>query len=244
MAAALPVSPDPSTCARRSPIYRILAAAGASFAAIGDAAIAARFGDSMELEVDGARRLGLADLSPLPRTGFKGRATPEFLSQQGITIGDASNRAYSCGRNSRAVRLAPTEVLILGSRGGDDDLCARVEAAWPADTGMVFPVPRRDGTFWFAVTGSEAPAMFAKLCGVDLRPGRFDNHAVAQTSVARINAIVIRDDINDVPSYHVLGDVTAAESMWSYVTDAMTEFDGWLVGIDALSSLARLAGET
>jgi sarcosine oxidase subunit gamma len=243
MAADLTVSPNPSTLAQRSPIYRTLVAAGASFTAIGDAAIAARFGDAVELEIDGARRLGLADLSPLPRTGFKGRATPEFVKQQGISIGDASNRAYPCGRNSCAVSLAPTEVLILGSRDGDDDLCARLEAAWSSDTGMSFPVPRRDGTFWFVVTGSDAPAMFAKLCGVDLRPSRFDNHAVAQTSVAHINAIVIRDDINDVLSYHVLGDVASAGSMWSYITDAMTEFDGWLVGIDALSSLARPAGK-
>jgi len=243
MANSLPLSPDPSTRARRSPIYRTLAAAGASFAVIGDAAIATRFGDAMGPEVDGARRLGLADLSPMPRTGFKGRAMPKFLSQQGIVIGDASNRAYSCGRNSLAARLAPSEVLILGSLDGDADLCTRLEVAWSADTDMVFPVPRRDGMFWFAVTGSEAPAMFAKLCGVDLRPGRFDNHAVAQTSVAHINAIVIRDDINNVLFYHVLGDVASAGSMWSYITDAMTEFDGWLVGIDALSSLAKLAGE-
>jgi sarcosine oxidase subunit gamma len=244
MVTALPVSTDPSTRARRSPIYRILAAAGASFAVIGDAAVAARVGGTVELEADSARRLGLADLSPLPRTGFKGRVMTEFLSQQGITIGDAPNRACSCGRNSRAARLAPTEVLILGSRDGDDDLCTRLEVAWAADTGMVSPVPRRDGTFWFAVTGSKAPAMFAKLCGVDLRPGRFDNHAVAQTPVAHVNAIIIRDDINDVLFYHVLGDVASAGSMWSYVTDAMTEFDGRLVGLDALSSLARLAGET
>ena len=124
------------------------------------------------------------------------------------------------------------------------DYPAILEEAWSADTGMVFPVPRRDGTFWFAATGSEAPAMFAKLCGVDLRPGRFDNRTVAQTLVARINAIVIRDDINDILSYHVLGDVPSAGSMWSYITDAMIEFDGCLVGTDALSSFARLAGET
>lgn len=244
MTLPLSVSLDPSTLARRSPIYRTLAAAGARFVSIGDAAIAAGFGDAVELGVDSARRLGLADLSPLPRTGFKGRATPEFLSQQGIEIGEASNRAYPCGRNSCVVRLAPTEVLILGSRDGDDDLYACLEEAWSADTANVFHVPRRDGTFWFAVTGSEAPAMLAKLCGVDLRPGRFANRAVAQTLVARINAIVIRDDINDVLSYHVLGDVASAGSMWSYITDAMTEFDGWLVGIDVLSSLARPASET
>jgi len=244
MASPLPVSLDPSTPARRSPIYRTLAAAGARFVSIGDAAIAARFGDAVEFGVDSARRLSLADLSPLPRTGFKGRATPEFLSQQGIAIGEASNRAYPCGRNSCAVRLSPTEVLILGSRDGDDNLCSCLEDAWLAGTGIVFHVPRRDGTFWFAVTGSEAPAMFAKLCGVDLRPDRFANRAVAQTLVARINAIVIRDDINDVLSYHVLGDVASAGSMWSYVTDAMSEFDGWLVGIHVLSSLARPAGET
>lgn len=226
---------DPLSFARRSPIWRELAAAGARFTAIGDAAVAAAFGEIPEAERNALYRLGLADLSPLPRTGFKGKDTADWLSQQGLQIGDDSNRAYRCGRSSLAVRLAPGDVLILGRRDGGDDLWRMLEQAWTVGAGMVFPVPRRDGTFWFSISGEYAPALFAKLCAVDLRSGRFKNLFVAQTSVARISAIVLRDDLGSVVSYHLLGDSASAGSMWAYLTDAMAEFDGQVVGIDAIA---------
>jgi len=73
-------------------------------------------------------------------------------------------------------------------RGLDED--------WSFETaGLCFPVPRRDASFWFALTGREAAAMLAKLCGVGLRPKRFADRSVAQTSVARMSAIVIRNDL-------------------------------------------------
>lgn len=236
MANARPL--DPQTCARRSPIRRELAAAGARFAAVGDAAVATAFGDASEAEREALPRLGLVDLSPLPRIGFKGRETVAWLGRQGVQVGDAWNRAHRCGRGSLAVRLAPAEVLILGRRDGADDLWQELERAWTPEAGMVFPLPRRDGTFWFLISGSYAAGMFAKLCAVDLRPRQFENLSVAQTSVARINAIVLRDDIDGTVCYHLLGDSASAASMWTSVLDAAAEFGGRPVGIDAISRSA------
>ena len=80
------------------------------------------------------------------------------------------------------------------------------------------------------ITGEKASAMFAKICGIDLRAKSFDNHAIAQTSVARSNTIIIRDDLGAVPAYHMLGDSASAGYMWMCLNDAMEEFDGGPVG--------------
>jgi len=80
--------------------------------------------------------------------------------------------------------------------------------------------------------------MFAKICGVDLRPKSFADHAIAQTSVARTNCIVIRGDIGAMPAYHLLGDSASAGFVWSAVLDAMAEFGGVPVGLDALLRLS------
>lgn len=229
---------DPQSHSRRSPIWRELAAAGARFGTVGDSMVAAAFGEGLEGELRSIRKLGVADLSPLARTGVKGRAAPGWLVGQGVEVGEESNRAYRCGRHSLAVRLAPGEVLILGGRDGTDELPQTLEQAWTVKAGMVFPVPRRDGMFWFLILGEHAAAMLAKLCAVDLRPDKFGDLSVAQTSVARISAIVVRDDLGDVVCYHLLGDSAAASSMWSYLTDAMTEHGGKAVGIDAISRVA------
>lgn len=225
---------EPAAMTRRSPLYRDLAAAGATFDVIGDAAMAASLPDS-----DGGAlgALALVDLSPLPRTGYKGRDTADWMQKQGVSITSESNAAALQGDGSIAARLAPGEVVILGS-GPDDTLCARLDAAWSMDAGLVFPVPRRDTNLWLRITGAQAPAMFAKICGVDLRPQSFANHAIAQTSVARLNCIVVRDDIGDTLAYHILTDSASASYFWMCLTDAMQEFDGKPVGYADLMAAA------
>jgi len=222
---------------RRAFHYRDLEAAGALFRTVGDAAVAWGYGGDGEAET--ARRLGLADLSPLPRTGFKGRDTAVWLETQKIKIGDASNMAYPCGKGSLTARLSPGEMLVLGSRDGKDKLTAKLDAAWSDTGGLCFPVPRRDASFWFNITGDKASAMFAKICGIDLRPKAFEMHAIAQTSVARTNAIIIRDDIGGTPAFHMLGDSASAGYMWGCLLDAMGEFDGGPVGLEAILGLAK-----
>ena len=79
--------------------------------------------------------------------------------------------------------------------------------------------------------------MFAKLCGVDLRPGRFADLAIAQTSAAGITGVIIRDDRGGHLAYHLLCDSASAAYLWDCLVDAMTEFDGRPVGLAAVRSL-------
>ncbi len=224
---------------RRSFHYRDLEAAGARFQPVADAAVAWVYGDDAGNEQTRARTLGIADLSPLPRTGFKGRDIGPWLAKQSVTVGEASNRAYPCGKGSLAAKLAPTEVLLLGALDGSDPLPGALNDAWTDDAGLCFPVPRRDASFWFTITGKMASSMFAKICGVDLREKSFDNHAIAQTSVARSNTIIIRDDLGAVPAFHMLGDSASAGYMWMCLNDAMDEFDGGPVGLEAILALRK-----
>lgn len=240
------MSPDasPANPPRRSFIYRALQQAGARFAPINDATIAVDFGKPIEVEVAHARRLGIADLSVLPRTGFKGAGTVEWLTAQGLAIGPDSNRAYPQPGGELAARLAPTEIFLVDSLAGGGDLMRRLNAAWNWGSGkprtlIGYPMPRSESHAWFMVTGEHAPAMFAKICGVDLRLHRFAVGAIAQTSVAKMSAIVIRADLGETPAFHLLADSASSEYLWTCVLDAMAEFDGKPVG---WSALRRLAG--
>jgi sarcosine oxidase subunit gamma len=235
--AAATIRPDAAL--RRSFHYRDLIAAGARFRRLGDGIVAADYGAD---DVTRARRLGLADLSPLPRAGFKGPRMAEWMAERGVPLGQDSNRAYPVGQGGLAARLAPAEVLVLGSLEQQDETAAALDRAWSYSATGVWPVPRRDASFWFMVTGACAAPMFAKICGVDLRPKAFPNHQIAQTSVARLNAIVIRDDLGDVPAFHLLGDSASASYAWMCLLDAATEFAGAPVGLDALLDLVRGRG--
>ena len=233
----------PGDVPRRSFVARRLAAAGARFGDLEGAAVALDFGDAAA-EAETARRLGLADLSPLPRAGFKGAGTADWLAKQGLEVPAESNRAARQPGGELAARLAPGEVLILGDLDGQGGLPGRLETAWagaplPPESPRGFPVPRRDSHAWFLVGGGQSAAMFAKLCAVDLRPGKFPDLSIAQTSVARLSAIVIRDDRPGTLAYHLLADSASAAYLWDCLIDAMAEFDGRPVGLAAVRALAR-----
>src|SRR5262249_28595416 len=154
------------------------------------------YGGASEIELDRASRMGLADLSVLPHTGFKGAGTVDWLTAQGLTIGGDSNVAYRQGGGEWAARLAPNQTFLPVGLAGSGSLIDKLNQAWSwgqetPRKAIGYPMPRQDSHAWFMVTGRSAPDMFAKICGVDLRLHKFPVGRIAQTSLAKMNGIVI-----------------------------------------------------
>lgn len=185
--------------------------------------------------------LGLFDLSLLPRTGFKGRGAPEWLAANGLTPPAAANLAVRQPDGVLVARLSAEEHLLLAPLSGDAGAIERLDGAWSLDAAPgCYRLPRADSHAWLLLAGASADSAMAKLCGVDLRPHKFAKLAVAQTSVARVSAIVLRDDVGPRLAYHVLCDSASAEYLWDCLADALAEFDGGPASLDALR---RLGGE-
>ncbi|MSP81400.1 MAG: sarcosine oxidase [Alphaproteobacteria bacterium] len=233
---------QPATLNRRSFVYRELAALGATFREVNGCAVAATLAAGRAAEIAAARDLGLADLSGLRRGGYKGWTALDWLRGQGVAIGE-NNMTLKQGDGSRVARLADSEAMILGDLAGGSALLDRVEAGWSITGALgAYPVPRPETNFWFAIAGRHSDTMLAKICGVDLRPHRFPDGAVAQTSVARMSAIIIRHDLGATLGYDMIADSAAASYMWTSLQDAMDEFGGRPVGLDAIVALAAETG--
>ena len=210
--------------------------AGARFGSYMNASCAMDFGKSRDQEISQARKLGLVDLTPLPRTGFKGQEAIHWGRSQGLEIGQYNNRTYLQQNGMLVARLADTEIMMLNDLKSSNNQCVGLEERHAFDRPTkCYSVPRFDVSAWLMVTGQCAAEMFAKICGIDLRVEKFSMGTVAQTSVARINGIIIRNDLpGEIPSYHLLFGNMSAEYMWSCLIDACTEFDGAPVGYAAL----------
>lgn len=218
---------------RRTPLRTLLDSAGADWADLEDCAVASRYVAAAD-----PRRLAIADLSPLPRLGFKGRGTLEAMAKRGIVLEPTPNRAFRQPHGGLYLVLAPGEVFLLAGLTGDGWRLASLHDGWSIEDGeRTYPLLRRDSHAWFVVTGLEAPAMFAKICAIDLRPEKFADGAIAQTSVARMSAIVARSDLGGTLAYHVLADSAAALYFCSCLLDAAHEFGGQLVGLETVRSL-------
>ena len=182
--------------------------------------------------------LSLADLSLLPRTGFKGRGAPDWLAGQGVVSPPGPNLAVRQADGALVARLSHEEHLVLAPPSGDAAAVARLDDAWSLDAAPgCYRLPRADSHAWLRLVGAESATLLAKLCGVDLRPRAFAELAIAQTSIARVNGVVIRDDLGGRLAYHLLCDSASAEYLWDCLLDAMAEFDGRAVEPDALRRL-------
>jgi sarcosine oxidase subunit gamma len=223
---------DPTQFARRSLVYRRLVAAGAMFMEVDGAAVAANFPGRGGLPA----RLALVDLSPLPRLGFKGPQALPWLREQGAAVPDRNNSARLQPDGALVARLGDTEALVLPDLALRDPLLPRLGTA--GLSAGCYRVPRRDSHAWFILCGDRAVPCLGKLCGLDLRAHATADLDVAQTLVARISAIVVRQNQADVPAFHLLADSASALYLWDALTDAMAEFHGAPAGLQGLRALS------
>jgi len=227
---------NPADLTRRSNLYRVATRLGARWSEVNGFAVAADYGDGAA-ETESARALGIADLAALPRAGYKGWDMATWATGQGVNLPEP-NRARAQDDGTLALRLSNGELVLLS---GDDAGTATIDklaGAWTMDGAVCFPVPRSDTNTRFALTGTRVPEMMAKMCGIDLRPHRFENHQIAQTSVARMNAILLRNDRGTTYALDMVLDSASAVYMWECLSDAMAEFGGRPVGLDALRALS------
>jgi sarcosine oxidase subunit gamma len=224
---------DPLALPRRSPLRRKLQAAGAEWRKLDDIAVA----DTVDEAAAGG--IVIADLSPFPRLGFKGRGTVPAMQARGIAVEAMANRAFRQTDGGLCLVLAPGEVILLSDLNGDGERLAQLEANWRIeDEERTYPLSRRDSHAWLAVAGEALPEMFAKLCAIDLRRDKFADLAIAQTSIAKMSAILTRADMGTTPVFHLLVDSAAALYFCDCLLDAADEFGGRIVGLKALQKLA------
>jgi sarcosine oxidase subunit gamma len=76
--------------------------------------------------------------------------------------------------------------------------------------------------------------MFSKICAIDLRPNKFADLSITQTSIAKMSAILTRADVGGKTVFHLLVDSAAALYFCNCLLDAATEFGGRLVGLNEL----------
>ncbi|MEE5055380.1 sarcosine oxidase [Pseudomonas alliivorans] len=168
----------------------------------------------------------LEDLTDLPRVGFRGTDSAAYLTARGFDLPDAPNRAMTQADGSHVARLSQTEYLLLGSAQDQGQRIADEEVRWELDHIANYLLPRQDSHAWLQLSGVCISEVMAKLCGVDLRVHAFPTGAVAQTSAARINVIVVNVGAQSVPCFQILFDRASLAYFKDAVLDAMAEFDG------------------
>jgi sarcosine oxidase subunit gamma len=187
---------------------------------------------------------GLLDLSIISRTGFRGINVALHLQKAGFEIPEVPNKAITGDNGEMILRLSQKEFWVLNSLTkdtpipdsflSDNDAVKKINQS-DLPQSDCYSLFCQDSHAWFMVTGNNLACIFAKICSVDLSEAAFPLGSIAQTSVARINGIVVRHMINSVPVFSVLSDSASAEYLWCVLLDAIQEFEGSVVSLNALN---------
>jgi len=176
----------------------------------------------------------LTDLTEVARVGFRGVDSAAYLQQRGYRLPQQPNQAVRQDDGGWVARLSQTEYLLLGSLADEGAQVAAIEAEWVQDGQRNYLLPRQDSHAWLQLSGPHGSAVMAKLCGVDLRLQAFPIGAVAQTSAARLNVIVVNVGSEERPGLQLLLDRASLAYFREAVLDAMDEFEGGLIELGAL----------
>jgi heterotetrameric sarcosine oxidase gamma subunit len=177
----------------------------------------ASFGDpSSECECV-AQGVGLCDVSWMVRLDLKGsgvKSVLAFAEAQTWTLG-RGHVLITCDADARAAVLASLE-------------------------GLAPPVYVTDVTSVYAqflLAGQRVRDVLRKLTALDVSDRKLPDLACAQTSLAHVHTLVLRQDLRSIPAFQLLVTRDYAESVWESVLHAGREFNIAPFGADALARL-------
>jgi sarcosine oxidase subunit gamma len=186
-------------------------------------------GDSKKI----AANLALIDFSVATRIGFRGTNARDHLDAAKFSVPSKLNTMQQDeGASLMTLRLSENEYWVLDGSTTMGGTLEELTAHHTPDN--CYRLYCQNSHAWFMLTGQYIEQTMAKICGVDLRKSSFPPGNIVQTSVARVNAIIVRHEVNEIPVFSILSDSSSAEYLWDSLLDAMNEFDGHAAGTDAL----------
>lgn len=87
------------------------------------------------------------------------------------------------------------------------------------------------------LAGPRSSAVLGKLTSLNVSDATIPNLSCAQTSLAHVHAIVLREDVGAIPGFHLLVSREYGESAWEAVVHAGHEFHLQPFGLGALTLL-------
>lgn len=177
----------------------------------------------VEMAMPTAANLVMKDNSVFSRVGFRGKGVEGFLTERGYLVPAKPNQSVLNESGLLVLRLSQSEFWLIDSTNDNHEAIYELEIA-SQNLSAVYRLYCQHSHACFAIKGENVGLMFAKICGVDLRDETFAVNAIAQTSVARTNAIIVRQIISGEEVFILLADMASSVYLWHAIDDAITEF--------------------
>jgi heterotetrameric sarcosine oxidase gamma subunit len=164
-----------------------------------------------------AESVGLADLSGQAIWHIRGKNAASALRKVPSAVSDVISEGDSLIAQPRA-----DQYFVIGAKPD-------AESNSEADVLTVTDLTHAYGHL--LLIGKYAADVLAKVCALNFSDSAFPNNHIAQTSLAKVRASIIRHDQNDVLAYQILVGYPVTAYVWDVFFDATQEFDGQYITV-------------
>ncbi|MBI3760343.1 MAG: hypothetical protein HY260_00575 [Chloroflexi bacterium] len=216
-----------------------ISAPGATLAEYDGWRVAERF-TTVEAEMEAAKRsVALSDLSARGKILIQGREAPAVLQQ---AFGSAPSKVGEVGQVEGGLLACLTrdEWYLVTPVGGEARALERIDSAIAASGVFAHATDLTHARGAMMLAGPHSREVLAKLCGLDFHASVFPNRTAAQSGLAKVAALIVRDDLaaGSVLAYQIHVNRSEADYVWGAMLDAASEFGGQPVGVAAMAALA------
>ena len=174
--------------------------------------------DQVVAKEDHVSHENLVDFSEVQRIGVKGKAAKDWLTHQGLAVPAEINEGIELQQGGWVLRLGSSEYWILSDPSK--------EYKYAEVDGECYSVYCAYSRAWFVLKGADKASVMAKVCGVDLREDGFPLGSIAQTSVAKVNAVIVHHLFRGESVFSILSDSASARYLWDSFVDACDNVEG------------------
>lgn len=218
---------------RSSPLAHALATLHPEWIEVAGMPLASKLRDDRP---DRSAKLGICDLSALPRIGLKGPGAADWLSARGVPVPDQPNTWSALEGGGAVARLARTEFLVEDGFSGKT--VARLAPDLKPGSPGVYPVPRQDCAL--ALTGELVNELLVQTCNVDFTAQTRDARVVTLTLMVGVSVTVLQQRLAGTDCWRLWCDGTSGPYLWETLTGIAAELGGGAVGFASAFPDAQL----
>jgi heterotetrameric sarcosine oxidase gamma subunit len=160
----------------------------------------------------------LADCTPMAKVLIHANPSGALADRLAVPFG----RSRRDDDGTLILRVRPAQWLLFADSGRAQELVEQWQAAATESEEFVSVIDVTSGRTLLRLTGESSPALLAKICALDLASA--SDGSALRSSVAKVNAEIVRDDAGGRRSYLLACERSYGRYLAEAISDAGEEF--------------------
>ena len=221
---------------KQTPIYEIAKQANAQFVEQDGWQVVQSYDDLAVETAVSQTHVTLCDQTHNGKIRIEGKTAVTMLDADHLAIGEGESTIYG-----DLYRLRQDLFFVSTSAEGAESCVISLarQANDSPDLITVTDITHGNAELW--LVGPKSAELLSRLCALDFHDNQFPNNTAKQTSVAKTKQLIIRHDMNDLPTYALIGSRSLTAYLWQTIMEAGHDLNIQPIGQSAIKKLEPLA---